>query len=206
MKAWIFCAAVWLGSLAWGSVCSSTFYPTEADLRWRYRNLGDNQVYTQSFTRTGADSLLEQRRYTNRTETTQWTCTPEGLRILPEGEISFPGGSMRFTKLTGVIIPKSETWKVGGRWVYRYELKGRVAVFDLSGFLEVENRIVTRETITVAAGQFEALRVEAVFRGEFGIGLSGKATYWFAEGVGVVKQVSESNFGGQSSELIAFGR
>lgn len=206
MKVWAFCAAVWLGSLALGSVCSSPFYPTDADLRWRYRTLGNNQTYAQSFTPTSPGTLLEQRRYTDRTETTQWTCTPEGLRILPEGEISFPGGSMRFTKLTGVIIPKSEAWRVGGRWAYRYELKGRVTVFDLSGYLEVENRIVAKENITVAAGQFEALKVEAVFRGEFGIGLSGKATYWFAEGVGVVKQVSESNFGGQSSELLEFRR
>jgi len=210
MQVWAFYAAVWaavwLSSLALAGVCSSSFYPTDPDLRWRYRNLGDNQTYTQTFTPTSPSTLLEQRRYTNRTETTQWTCTPEGLRTLPEGEISFPGGSMRFVKLTGVIIPKSEVWKVGGRWAYRYELKGRVAVFDLSGFLEVENRIVAKETITVAAGQFEALRVEAIFRGEFGIALSGKATYWFAEGVGVVKQVSESNFGGQSSELLEFRR
>ncbi|WP_342665524.1 hypothetical protein [Meiothermus cerbereus] len=66
--------------------------------------------------------------------------------------------------------------------------------------------MVARETITVAAGQFEALRVEAIFRGEFGIALSGKATYWFTEEVGVVKQVSDSNFGGQSSELLEFRR
>lgn len=206
MRVGSFCAAVLLGSLAFADVCSSAFYPTDADLRWRYRNLNDNQVYTQTFAQTGMNTLLEQRRFAGRTETTQWTCTSQGLRTLPEGEMSIPGGSVRITKLTGVIIPGNETWRVGGRWAYRYELKGRIAIFDLSGFLEVENRIVARETITVAAGRFEALKVEASFRGEFGIGFGGRATYWFAEGVGVVKQVSEGSFGGQSSELIAFGR
>lgn len=206
MKAWVLGMVLWLGGLALGNVCSSPFYPTDPSLRWRYRGLSSNQTYLQTFTPTGPSTLLEQRRYPDRTETTQWVCTPQGLRTLPEGERAIPGGSLRFTRLTGVIIPSGETWLVGGRWAYRYELKGRIAFFELSGFLEVENRIVARETITVAAGQFEALRVEAVFRGEFGIGLSGKATYWFAEGVGVVKQVSESNFGGQSSELLEFRR
>ncbi|MCX7601811.1 MAG: hypothetical protein N2Z75_07705 [Meiothermus sp.] len=206
MKAWGFWAVVWLGSLAFGNVCSSAFYPTDPDLRWRYRNLNDNQVYTQTFTQAGVGALLEQRRFAARTETTQWTCTPQGLRTLPEGDLPIPGGSVRLTRLTGVIIPSSETWRVGGRWAYRYELRGRIAFFDLAGFLEVENRIVARETISVPAGRFEALRVEASFRGEFGIGFSGRATYWFAEGVGVVKQVSEGTFGGQSSELLEFGR
>jgi len=40
-----------------------------------------------------------------------------------------PGGSVRLTKLTGVIIPSNEAWRVGGRWAYRYELKGRIAIF-----------------------------------------------------------------------------
>ncbi len=206
MKAWGFWAIFWLCSLAFGNVCSSAFYPTDPDLRWRYRTLNDNQVYTQTFTQAGVGALLEQRRFAARTETTLWTCTPQGLRTLPEGEMPIPGGSVRLTRLTGVIIPSNETWRVGGRWTYRYELKGRIAVFDLTGFLEVENRIVARETISVPAGRFEALRVEASFRGEFGIGFGGRATYWFAEGVGVVKQVSEGTFGGQSSELIEFGR
>ena len=197
---------VLLGGLAFANLCSSAFYPTETGLQWRYRNLNDNQVYTQTFVQTGADSLLEQRRFAGRTETTRWICTPQGLRTLPESEFPVPGGSLRFTKLTGVVIPSDEIWRVGGRWTYRYELKGRIALFDLTGFLEVENRIVARETITVAAGRFEALRVEAVFRGEFGVGFGGRATYWFAEGVGVVKQVSEGSFGGQSSELLDFRR
>ncbi len=200
------CVAVLLGGVAFANLCSSAFYPTNAELRWRYRNLNDNQVYTQTFTQTGSSAVVEQRRYAERIETTQWTCTPQGLRTLPESEIPIPGGSVRLTRLTGVIIPSNETWRVGGRWSYRYELKGRIAVFDLSGFLEVENRIVAKETIAVAAGRFETLRVEASFRGEFGIGFGGRATYWFAEGVGVVKQVSEGGFGGLSSELIEFGR
>lgn len=206
MKAWSIWFVMWLGSLALGNGCSSAFYPTDPDLRWRYRNLHDNQVYTQTFIQTGPGVLLEQRRFSTRTETTLWTCTPQGLRTLPEGDFPIPGGSVRMTKLTGVIIPNNDTWRVGERWTYRYELKGRIAVFDLVGFLEVENRIVAKETISVPAGRFEALRIEASFRGEFGIGFGGKATYWFAEGVGVVKQVSEGSFGGQSSELLEFGR
>ncbi len=206
MKAWGIWAVAYLGGLAFGNVCSSSFYPTDSDLRWRYRNLNDNQVYTQTFSPIGPGTLLEQRRFTSRTESTQWTCTPQGLQTMPAGELPIPGGSVRLTQLTGVIIPSNETWRLGGRWAYRYELRGRIAIFDLTGFLEVENRIVAREIVNVPAGRFEALRVEASFRGEFGIGFGGKATYWFAEGVGVVKQVSEGSFGGQSSELIAFGR
>jgi len=206
MRFWGFWLVVWLGSLAFGDVCSSAFYPTKPELRWRYRNLTNNQIYTQTFVRTGPDTLLEQRYFSERTETTLWTCTPQGLRTLPQGEFPIPGGSVRATKLTGVVIPSDETWRIGGRWSYRYELKGRIAVFELSGYLEVENRIVAKETISVAAGRFEALRVEASFRGELGISFGGRATYWFAEGVGVIKQVSEGSFGGQSSELISFGR
>jgi len=58
---------VLLGSLIFANVCSSTFYPTDADLRWRYRNLNVNPVYTQTFSQTGADALLEQRRFAVRT-------------------------------------------------------------------------------------------------------------------------------------------
>jgi len=67
MKAWSFCAVVLLGSLIFANVCSSTFYPTDADLRWRYRNLNVNPVYTQTFSQAGADALLEQRRFAVRT-------------------------------------------------------------------------------------------------------------------------------------------
>lgn len=186
--------------------CSTAFYPTDPGLRWRYRILGENRTYLQSFTPTGPNTLLERREFPDRTETTPWTCTPQGLRTLPEGERAIPGGSLRFTGLKGVVLPSGERWRVGEAWNYRYELKGRVAFFELQGFLEVENRIVAKEDITVPAGRFEALRVEASFRGEFGIGFGGRATYWFAEGVGVVKQVSEGSFGGISSELLEFRR
>ncbi len=65
---------------------------------------------------------------------------------------------------------------------------------------------MAKEWVSVPAGRFEALRVEASFKGEFGIGFGGRATYWFAEGVGVVKQVSEGGVGGASLELLEFGR
>ncbi|RDI96306.1 hypothetical protein DV704_00305 [Meiothermus sp. QL-1] len=185
--------------------CTTPFYPTDPSLRWRYRVLNDNQVYTQSFVSNGPNALLERRQFADRTETTPWSCTPQGLQALPQEERPIPGGSVRLTRLAGVVLP-SGRWQVGESWTYRYELKGRVAFLEFTGFLEVENRVVARETVVVPAGRFEALRVEATFKGEFGLAFGGRATYWFAEGVGVVKQVSEGSFGGISSELIEFRR
>ena len=192
-------------ALAWASACNPAFYPTAPNLERRYHVLGSNQTYLQTFAPDG-DKVTETRKYPDRTEQTQWTCVEGGLNTLPEGDQPIPGGSVRLTKLTGVVIPSDETWKVGGSWKYRYELKGKVSVFDLTGFLEVTNRITAKETVEVPAGKFEALRIEASFQGQLGLGFGGKATYWFAEGVGVVKQLSEGNFGGQSLELIELRR
>lgn len=188
-------------ALAWASACNPAFYPTAPNLERRYHVIGKNQTYAQTFAQDG-DKLTETRKYPDRTEQTLWTCSPEGLSTLPEVEMPVPGGSVRLTKLTGVIIPNDDTWKVGGTWKYRYEMKGKISLFDLTGFLEVTNRITARETVEVPAGKFEALRIEASFQGQFGVGFGGKATYWFAEGVGVVKQLSEGSFGGQSLELV----
>lgn len=190
-------------ALAWASACNPAFYPTDPNLQRRYQVLGGSEIYLQTFIG-GGDRFTEVHNYPDRTEQTEWTCTKEGLSTLPEGNQSIPGGSVRLTKLSGVIIPSDETWKVGGSWKYRYELKGKVSVFDLIGFLEVTNRIVAKETVEVPAGKFEALRLEADFQGQFGVGFGGKATYWFAPGVGVVKQLSEGNFGGKSLVLIEF--
>ena len=60
MRVWSFWAIVWLGSLALGQVCSSAFYPTDPDLRWRYCRLNDNQVYTQTFTHFGGVAFIVQ--------------------------------------------------------------------------------------------------------------------------------------------------
>jgi hypothetical protein len=190
-------------ALAWASACNPVFYPTDPTLQRRYHVLGSSETYLQTFVG-GGDRFTEVRNYPDRTEQNQWTCTEEGLSTLPEGDQPIPGGSVRLTKLSGVIIPSDETWKVGGSWKYRYELKGKVSIFDLSGFLEVTNRIVAKETVAVPAGRFEALRLEASFQGQFGVPFGGKATYWFAPGVGVVKQLSEGSFGGKSLELIEF--
>ncbi len=206
MRRWGSIALVWLGSLALANLCANPFYPTDPSLRWRYRNLASQEVYTQSFSPLGPSALLERRQFANRSETLEWRCTPTGLQVLPAGEQPIPGGQVRIVRLVGVVIPAAEVWRVEGRWSYRYELRGRAAFFDLSGHLEVDNRIVAKEWVSVPAGRFEALRVEASFKGEFGIGFGGRATYWFAEGVGVVKQVSEGNFGGASLELLEFGR
>ncbi|WP_299432878.1 hypothetical protein [uncultured Meiothermus sp.] len=47
--------------------------------------------------------------------------------------------------------------------------------------------------------------MEARFRGELGIGFGGRATYWFAEGVGVVKQVSEGSLAGRVASYSSLG-
>lgn len=192
-------------ALAWASSCNPVFYPTDPTLQRRYHVLGGSETYLQTFVPKG-DTITEIRRYPDRTEQTQWSCSAEGLRTLPEGDQPIPGGTVQLTKLSGVIIPSDEVWKVGGGWKYRYELKGKISVFELSGFLEVTNRILARETVEVPAGRFEALRLEASFQGQFGLPFSGKATYWFAPGVGVVKQLSEGGLGGKSLELLEFKR
>lgn len=204
-RAWFVGVLLANAALAQTNPCNPAFYPTDPNLQRQYHVLGGNQTYLQTFATTG-NTLTEIRKYPDHTEQTPWICSDQGLSTLPEGEQSIPGGSVRLTKLTGVIIPSDETWKVGKSWVYRYELKGKIALFDLSGFLEVTNRVVAKETVEVPAGKFEALRIEASFQGQFGMGFGGKATYWFAQGVGVVKQLSEGSFGGQSLELVELKR
>ncbi|MER3443910.1 MAG: hypothetical protein C4333_07215 [Meiothermus sp.] len=190
---------------AWASPCSLSYLPTDGQLAWRYRLLGSDQTYVQSYSLLGSQGFVEISRFErqNQTDQRRWSCTPEGLQPQIQGPQPIPGGAVEFVRLSGVFWPPERDWRVGHAWSYRYELRGRVAFVELGGYLEARNRIVGRERVQVPAGSFEALRVESVFQGRLGIGLGGKSTYWFARGVGLVKQVSEGNLPGRlSSELL----
>ncbi len=201
-------------------LCNNILYPTAQGATWVYASNGGPSGsfnYTNSITAVRADGFTLTSQFTDITRTQEWACQPDGLKALQLGGgsaagISIQGMTAELTtsEITGISLPKNIT--SGMQWQYSLKLQGTVAMpgdqqSQSNGIYSVSMKELGRETVTVPAGTFEAIKIQSnstidiisVFAGnEVPIKFNGTTITWYAPGVGYVKSVENGDFGGEA--------
>jgi hypothetical protein len=207
-------------SPATSEICNNALYPTLQGATWIYASTGGPNGsfnYTNSITAVHADGFTLATQLADQTRTQEWTCQPDGLKALQLGGGSAEGISiqgmtaeLKTSDVSGVNIPQTLT--SGMQWQYSLNLQGTIVMpgdpqAPANGIYSITMQEMGRETVTVAAGTFEAVKIQSnstvdiisSFAGnEVPIKFSGTTITWYAPGVGYVKSVENGDFGGET--------
>lgn len=210
--------------------CGVPYYPISAGLEKQYRvtyerNAAPAATYTETYADIGPDSFTLRYSFPEMTVNTGWNCTPEGMVALEYGRLDTArrqtGFKMETVGRTGVTVPAAERWREGEEWRSSYEIRTEIAGPQGasgrgSGTIEITNRVVGRERVTVPAGAFDALKVESTMVMKLSVRVGQmtvptntnvRNTSWFAENAGMVKSVSApGDFAGATTELVSLKR
>jgi hypothetical protein len=199
-------------------LCKNILYPTTQGAFWVYASVGGPNGmlnYINSITEARADGFTLTSQFNNVTRTQKWSCTPEGLIALQPGGGNAAGISIQdmtaeltTSEVKGISIP--QTISTGMEWQYGLRLQGTVAMpgdqkAQSNGSYFVNMKALEKETVTVPAGTFEAIKIQsnsavdimAVFEGmEVPVKFNGITITWYVPGIGYVKSVENGDFGG----------
>ena len=201
-------------------LCANAYYPVREGATWNYT--GTNSVvgaysWTDTITGVSDNGFTLTSQFDSITRTQAWQCTPEGLLTLQLG--GGPAGSitseqtqldLETQNVTGVTYPLEisggDQWSHAHKFTGTMDIAGQAA--EANGNESATFTALGMEGVTVPAGSFEAMKVEVVttininstFQGTtVPVIITGTTTSWFVQGIGWVKSVSTSEFGGIAS-------
>ncbi len=188
------------------SLCENLYFPTTLGDAWEYAgNTSATGAYARSdsITSSGMDAFTVQSTVSEMSYNVDYSCTPAGLvAVNPIQQYLGPilnalNGqvTLNLTSNSGISLPKNIN--PGDTWQQIIEWEGSAQGMSTNGRLVIDYTAVGYETVTVAAGTYDALKVNTSIRieitnfrieyGSYGI------TTWMAPNVGVVKSQGSSN-------------
>jgi hypothetical protein len=198
--------------------CDNMLFPVKQGAVWMYASTGGPSgsfTYTDSITKVHTGGFTLTSQLADATRTQEWYCQADGLQALQIGGgsaagISTQGITAEFitSDVTGLSLPREVT--SGMQWQYGLKMQGTLAMpgdqqSPASGTYSAAMEELGKETITVAAGTFEAVRfqansnvnIAADFQGtQAPITYTATTLLWYAPGVGFIKSVENGDFGG----------
>lgn len=198
--------------------CDNALYPVKQGATWTYASVGGpngSLNYTDTITDVRADGFTLTSQYADTQRGQEWNCHSDGLQALQIGGgsaagISTQGITADFSTLevTGVSLPREISQ--GTQWQYALTMQGAMATpgnqqSPSTGSYSVTMQALGKETITVPAGVFEAIKIQANstveattdFQGiQVPIKYNGVSLIWYAPGVGYIKSVENGDFSG----------
>lgn len=205
------------------SACANPYMPIISGASWTYSLVGQvSDTYTHSILSASESSFVEQDAFgSGVTRTGEWSCDKGNLTALnPSGggaSVDTEGLSSEFTATanSGLTFPANP--QPGDSWTQSVTLEGTQTI---NGFnVPTKNETSTSctaigiETVTVAAGTFEALRVDCVIQmiisvvadgNPFSTTLNTTSASWYAPNVGMVKSVTSGNGLDSVTELTSY--
>jgi hypothetical protein len=191
--------------------CANAYFPVAQGSRWLYERTNGLKVsrfrqIVEDVTDRGFTILLDHGATGTREV---WTCSSDGLARVDQFETGPGGGppppgtvTFRHRRSEGVTVPADPT--VGSSWT---QVVTSFAHFVAGGVRYTEKQVATTSylivgetSITTAAGTFDALEVETVYRTrktapEYGTGIDQRflasSTQWWVNGVGLVRLAYE---------------
>jgi hypothetical protein len=198
--------------------CDNALYPVKQGAIWTYASAGGpggSFTYTDTISQVRADGFTLTSQFADMRRAQEWSCLVDGLQALQIGGGSAAGistqgitAAFRTLDVTGISLPREIT--PGMQWQYALTMKGTMAMpgnqqSPSDGSYSVTMRGLGRETITVPAGVFEAIKFQANsnvdmmtdFQGiQVPVKYSGITLIWYAPNVGYIKSVENGDFGG----------
>jgi len=191
--------------------CGNPYYPVVMGASYTY-NSSNAGTYTSTITSVRENGFKMTHTIGGSTQTHEWECLPEGLVDLssPFGdafETMVEGVTITGTSnATGVTIPASIS--VGDTWSQTYSGTLTVQGFDtdLDFSITVSYTATGKETVTIAADTFEAIRVDSSLKSDFILKAHGTtmplsnydstSSAWFVENIGTVKSTTQGTIKG----------
>ena len=203
--------------------CYNDFFPVVEGASWTYNTTGVGAApssYTQSIAEAGEDGFtLTHTIDGNETVLSiDYACGEDGLSSATLGGLPGAAGgfSMQVTSFTGTNFPPSDQWKVGATWAASSTVEGGGTIQDIeavaTGTVDQTYDIVALESVTVPAGDFDAYKVNLTLTEKLALSMNGtevpvefttNSTQWYAEGVGLIKSVTEGDFA-STTELASY--
>jgi len=221
-------AAAETGALPAGD-CGNEFYPVIEGRTLRYTNnipgfgVTEHTITYSDVTGTSFTATSDLGDGNALTQT--WQCSGEGL-LQPEFS-QLPTGedvtlTIEFVESSGLTIPAANQFQPGESWTTHYVANatlgdGGDAQMTMAQTTDLTHTVIGPETITVPAGEFDAIRVETTGNVSSITSVGGVAVppmelpmsfiSWYAAGVGLVRQEWPDLFGTGSkaatTELVA---
>jgi hypothetical protein len=201
------------------------YFPIRTDVNWQYSE-GAPGVPTSEFSiHYGSitdDSFIAFKELETATIETNWLCSPQGLLQNKYTQRNIPGipDGIEFETISydGITLPTPEQFQVDATWSSSYTIRGTmntdVGEMTTTTEINIANTLAAFEEITVPFGVYpHAARVDAqitmLISTQVG-GFAGPQTEitsnmstWYAEGVGMVKTLSEEQGGNIILELVS---
>lgn len=203
------------------NLCANSLVPIHKDATWSYVNTGVSEspvTLTTTVSDVRSDGFTVATRFDDGTTADQeWDCLPDGLvaRSLGSAQatlgLSLQGMSASLLTLNPAGITLPAQLKAGKSWQYALDVTGNVSrnenVVQVSGKINTSLKATRTESVTVPAGTFDAMRIDAVSTFAMNANLYGlyipvnssvKSSFWFAPGVGWIKSVQSGDLPGMS--------
>jgi hypothetical protein len=199
--------------------CANAYYPVRQSATWTYKSSGGpagEYSFIDTVTAVRVDGFTLSTQIGSLTRSQEWTCSAEGLAALqlggaPAAMLNAQNIQMNLNVTGGNGVTFPDQIKPGDQWQQSLDFSGNVTMMneeaDATGTTQMNFNAVGMESVTVPAGTFDALKVEAdvtlninaTYQGmTLPVSFSGDYTYWFAEGVGWVKSMGTGNVLGAS--------
>lgn len=198
--------------------CKNNFLPIVSGATWNYFSMGGPNgdfAYTDTITEVNADTFILRSQFPQLSLSQKWFCSKDGLLALQLGGGTSASVSMqnmisdfKTIHVSGVSLP--HTISPGMQWQYELQMEGSVATpgettTQSPGTFKLAMQEMGNETITVAAGTFESVKIQATFEAQINVDfqgslvpytVNGSSIVWYAPGVGFVKSIENIEFSG----------
>lgn len=194
--------------------CENDHLPVIQGATWTYYSAGGPNgdfFYTDTITETTPTDFILSSQFPTLTLTQKWLCAEDGLLALQLGGGTTASVSMqnmiadfKTKEVRGVNLP--HTIAPGMQWDYTLIIESSSGESTQSpGTFQLTMQEMGRETITVPAGVFEAVKLQATFNAQINVEfqgsfflytVNGSSINWYAPGVGLVKSIENIEFSG----------
>ncbi len=196
------------------TLCAHTYYPVRAGATWTYQSTGspaDDFRFTDTITSPDNDGFTLTSEYEKFTRTQGWDCSPEGLFALELGgpivaalQSQSIQLDLELTNAGGITFPHDIA--AGDTWQQTLEFAGDMTIAGeagtASGTAQVNFSAIGIERVSVVAGEFDAMKIQADSLVDLNVTYEGLTvpvtytatyTYWFAPDIGWVKATGNVN-------------
>lgn len=200
--------------------CQNLYYPVREGASWQYQLSGmSSDTFVRSISNVRENGFDHQDVFSaGVTSQGSWECRQGNLISLTPNAggptVSAEGMEAAFTieSNSGISLPANP--QPGQEWTQNIVYIGRVNVsgtdVETRNVMDLSCKAIGMETVSVPAGEFEALRIDCLVRLEISISgsqsftLTSSDSAWYAAGVGMVKSSSSSNMGASEIVLLTY--
>ena len=203
-------------------LCANPYYPVAVGVTQTYSGTGGpdgDYSFAMRISEVREDGFTLITEFDGLMLTHQWACLEEGLQPLeyaegPSAVLTTEGSEARFSthNVVGLLLPARIS--VGDTWTQTYDVSGTQSIPDMgvaetSGTISYAFEAVGEESVTVPAGTFTALVIEANIAFDLEMTIedlsipslfNSMGRSYYVEGVGWVKSVDRAEIFGVVTE------